>query len=60
MSRTVRKQLFSTVDLLRKTHKVLEGSLLKTQVNEQEVLGLLADMQEVAISMGTMVEQVYG
>ncbi len=60
MSRTVRKQLFSTVDLLRKTHKVLEGSLLKTQVDEQEVLGLLADMQEVAISMGTMVEQVYG
>lgn len=60
MSRTIRKQLFSTVDLLRKTHKVLEGSLLKKQVNEQEVMGLLADMQEVAISMGTMIEQIYG
>ena len=59
MSRTIRKQLFSTVDLLRKTHKVLQGSLLKKQVNEHEVMVLLADMQVVAICMGTMMEQIY-
>ena len=43
MSRTIRKQLFSTVDLLKRAGKVLEGELLKKEVNVQAVTELLAD-----------------
>lgn len=60
MSRTIRKQLFSTVDLLKRAGKVLEGELLKKEVNVQAVTELLADSQEAAIRMGTLIEKIYG
>ncbi len=60
MSRAVRKQLFSMVDLMEKANKLLEKNLLKNRFNEQEMVGLLSDCQESAISVGNMIEALIG
>lgn len=60
MSRAVRKQLFSIVDLMEKANKILEKNLLKSRINEEELMGLLSDCQESAISMGNMIEALIG
>ena len=46
MSRTVRKQLFSMIDLMEKANKILEKNLFKNRFNEQEIIGLLSDCQD--------------
>ena len=60
MSRTVRKQLFSMIDLMEKANKILEKNLFKNRFNEQEIIGLLSDCQESAISVGNMIEALIG
>lgn len=58
MSRTIRKQLFSTLETLKKANQILE-KLLNT--NEQEALiALLTDCQECAITIGNQIEGIYG
>ena len=60
MSRAIRKQLNSVIDLMEQANKVLEKNLLKKQVNEEELTNLLSDCQDSAVSMGNMIEAVYG
>lgn len=60
MSRTVRTQLLSIVDLLKKANKILESRVLKPGADEEEITGLLADCQDSAIAMGNKMEAAYG
>lgn len=60
MSRAIRKQLNSVIDLMEQANKVLEKNLLKKQVNEEQLTNLLSDCQDSAVSMGNMIEAVYG
>ncbi len=60
MSRFVKKQLFSMVDLLDKANKTLEKNLLKKKIDQEELTKLLSDCQESALSMGNLLEELYG
>lgn len=60
MSRAARKQLFSMADLLKRAYKALEGNLWKQTIDTEQLTGLLADSQEVAVSMGTQIEAICG
>lgn len=60
MSRAVRRQLLSAADLLIQTNQVLAEQLTGGQTEEEKITGLLADMQETAIGMGNLIEQIYG
>lgn len=58
MSRTVRRQLFELIESLQKAQPVL-GRLLEKE-NTEDVMGLLADCQNCAITIGNKIEAVYG
>lgn len=60
MSRTVKKQLFSIIDLLEKANRVLEKGLRKTQADIQGIRKLLIDCQNSAIDIGSKIEALYG
>ncbi len=60
MSRMVRKQIFSIVDLLEKANKILEKEILKKQINQQAISELLMDCQNSAITIGNQIESLYG
>lgn len=58
MSRAIRKQLFSIVDILEKANDILEKLLLQEAVDSS--LALLTECQNCAIEIGTQIEKVYG
>lgn len=58
MSRTVRKQLFSTLDTLAKANRVLHKLLLNGKT--ENAASLLVECQECAIAIGTQIDEVYG
>ena len=60
MSRAVRQQLLSMTGSLEKANRVLKDAVIRTAVNEEAILQLLADCQETAIMMGNEIEEVYG
>lgn len=60
MSRLLKKQLFSMADSLDKANKILEKNLLKKKIDQQALTGLLSDCQESAITMGNLIEKLYG
>lgn len=60
MSRLLRKQLFSTLDLMDKANKELERNLLRKHFQEQNLVKLLSDCQESALEMGNLIEKLYG
>lgn len=58
MSKIVRKQLFSILESLQEAYQML-GNLIENNQKE-EAIGLLADCQEGAITIGNQIEAVYG
>ena len=58
MSRTVRKQLMEIADTLQKANELLANLLEGTPT--EEMINLLTDCQNCAITMGNKIETVYG
>lgn len=60
MSRTLRKQMLTMIELLDKANKALKVNLTADRMNESGIRQLLADCQETAITMGNELEMIYG
>ena len=62
MSRTMREKLFSMVELQEKIYEAIKGFLAEENDSRtrQELPGILADVQEGAISIGDTVEALCG
>ena len=60
MSRMVRKQLLSMTDTLIKANRALKINLPKAIKRKEELIQLLSDCQESAVSIGETVEKLYG
>lgn len=58
MSRTVRKQLMEISDTLQKANELLANLFQGTQ--NEDMINLLTDCQNCAITMGNKIEAVYG
>lgn len=60
MSRTLRKQMLSMINLLDKANRALKISLTVKRIKEDGIRQLLIDCQETAITMGNELEMLYG
>lgn len=61
MSRALRKQMLTMIDLLEKANKALQVNLTaNNHINENGIRQLLSDCQETAITMGNELEMIYG
>lgn len=60
MSRALRKQMLTMIDLLEKANQVLKVSLTANRMNEAGIQQLLSDCQETAITIGNELEMIYG
>lgn len=60
MSRALRKQMLSMVNLLEKANRTLRANLTMKHVNEEGIQLLLSECQETAITMGSELEMLYG
>ena len=60
MSRALRKQMLTMINLLDKANIVLKANLTANHMNEDGIRQLLADCQETAITMGNELEMIYG
>ncbi len=60
MSRTLRKQMLTMMNLLDKANRALKVSLTAKRINEDGIQQLLIDCQETAITMGNELEMLYG
>lgn len=60
MSRSLRKQMLTMVDLLEKSNRALKMSLTAKRINQDGISQLLIDCQETAITMGNELEMIYG
>lgn len=60
MSRIVRKQLLSMTDSLIKANKALKINLPKALKNKEELIQLLSNCQDGAVSIGETIEKLYG
>ena len=60
MSRALRKQMFSMMNLLEKANRTLKKNLTSKRMNEDGIRQLLSECQEVAIAMGSELEMIYG
>lgn len=60
MSRALRKQMLTMIDLLDKANEVLKAGLSSNRINENGICQLLSDCQETAITMGNELEMIYG
>lgn len=60
MSRALRKQMLTMLNLLEKANRTLKVSLTAKHVNGDGILQLLSDCQETAITMGSELEMLYG
>ena len=60
MSRALRKQMFSMMNLMEKANRTLKANLTAKRVNEDGIRQLLSECQEMAIAMGSELEMIYG
>lgn len=60
MSRTLRKQILTMVDLLDKANRTLRSNLSVKYINQEGIHQLLSNCQETAISIGDELESLYG
>ena len=60
MSRALRKQMFTMINLLDKANKALKVSLTSSCFNEAGIRQLLSDCQETAVTMGNELEMIFG
>lgn len=60
MSRALRKQMFTMINLLDKANKALKVSLTSSRFNEVGIRQLLSDCQETAVTMGNELEIIFG
>ena len=60
MSRALRKQMFTMINLLEKANKALKVSLTSSRFNEAGIRQLLSDCQETAVTMGNELEIIFG
>lgn len=60
MSRALRKQMLTMVDLLDKANRTLKSNLSARHINQEGIHQLLSDCQEMAISIGSELEALYG
>ena len=60
MSKIVRKQLDSIVELLDKAHQLLYRELQISPIDEQSIIQLATSCQKGAIALGEKIEKVYG
>ncbi len=60
MSRSLRKQMLTMIDLLDRANRTLKISLTAKHINEEGIQQLLSDCQETAISIGSELEMLYG
>lgn len=60
MSRALRKQMFSMMNLLEKANRTLKVNLTAKRVNGDEIQQLLSECQEMAITIGSELEMIYG
>lgn len=60
MSRALRKQMLTMLNLLEKANRTLKVSLTAKRVDGDGILQLLSDCQETAITMGSELEMLYG
>jgi len=58
MSRIVRKQLFSIVEILKEAHQNLK-ELIEND-NSEEIISILSECQDGAIMIGNQIEAIYG
>ena len=60
MSRALRKQMFTMLNLLEKANRILKVNLTAKHVNGEGISQLLSECQETAIAMGSELEMIYG
>ena len=60
MSRSLRKQMLTMVNMLEKANNTLKLSLKAKRINKDGIGQLLIDCQETAIAMGNELEMLYG
>lgn len=60
MSRALRKQMLTMIDLLDKANGALKAGLSANRINENGIRQLLSDCQETAVTMGNELEMIYG
>lgn len=60
MSRALRKQMFTMIDLLEKANNALKVNLTANRMNENGIRQLLSDCQDTTITMGNELEMIYG
>lgn len=60
MSRALRKQMFTLIDLLEKANRTLDINLAANILNEDGIRQLLYDCQETTLMMGNELEMIYG
>ncbi len=60
MSRSLRKQMLTMVNLLDKANRTLKANLTAKHINIEGVHQLLSDCQETAIGIGSELEAIYG
>lgn len=60
MSRALRKQMLTMMNLLDKANRTLKVSLTAKHINGEGIQQLLSDCQETAIAMGSELEMIYG
>lgn len=60
MSRALRKQMLTMMNLLDKANRALKVSLTAKRINGEGIRQLLSECQETAITMGSELEMIYG
>lgn len=60
MSRALRKQMLTMIDLLDKANGALKAGLSANRINENGIRQLLSDCQETAVTIGNELEMIYG
>ena len=60
MSRALRKQMLTMMNLLDKANRALKVSLTAKRIDGEGIQQLLSECQETAISMGSELEMLYG
>lgn len=60
MSRALRKQMFTLIDLLEKANRTLDINLATSILNEDGIRQLLCECQETTLMMGNELEMIYG
>ncbi len=60
MSRALRKQMLTMINLLDKANRALKVSLTAKRADGERIQQLLIDCQETAITMGSELEMLYG